>query len=81
MGEWKVIKNATSTETGLKEKACTTCNYKVSETIAKTADSTSANTAVKTGQESNMMLYVVIIAAAAACVVLVLLRMRKKNSK
>lgn len=81
MGEWKVIKNATSTETGLKEKACTTCNYKVSETIAKTADNTSANTAVKTGQESNMMLYVVIIAAAAVCVVLVLLRIRKKNSK
>ena len=34
-GEWKVTKNATETETGLKERICTICGYKDEEVIEK----------------------------------------------
>ena len=32
-GEWKVIKEATETETGSRERTCTVCGYKQTETI------------------------------------------------
>ena len=33
--DWKVVKEATETETGLKEKECSICNDKVTEEISK----------------------------------------------
>ena len=33
MGEWKVIKDATTTETGIKERHCAHCDYKETESI------------------------------------------------
>lgn len=32
-GDWYVVKEATEAETGIKEKACTVCGYKVTESI------------------------------------------------
>ena len=61
-GEWKVIKEATTTETGKKERVCERCDYKEIAVISMISNkeqpttSTKPDTAVKTGDSTNILL-------------------------
>lgn len=46
-GEWTVTKEATKTETGLKERSCTVCGYKVTEEIPMVKDDSGKDPEVK----------------------------------
>ncbi|MEE0171870.1 MAG: hypothetical protein U0I35_00775, partial [Dorea formicigenerans] len=62
-GEWEVIKEATITETGKKERVCERCDYKETAVISMISNeeqpttSTKPDTAVKTGDSTNILEY------------------------
>ena len=49
-GEWKTVKNATSTEEGLRQRVCADCGYVESQTIAKLPAASAGNQSGQGGQ-------------------------------
>lgn len=52
-GSWKVVKEATTDATGTRERVCTRCNEKETETIAKLSKPSNTNTNTNTNTNKN----------------------------
>ena len=83
-GEWKVIKEATTTETGKKERVCERCDYKETAVISMTSNeeqpttSTKSDTAVKTGDSTKILLWSMVTVISLAGVITLLFFKRRK---
>ena len=83
-GEWKVIKEATTTETGKKERVCERCDYKEIAVISMISNkeqpttSTKPDTAVKTGDSTNILLWSMVMVISLAGVITLLFFKRRK---
>ena len=83
-GEWKVIKEATTTETGKKERVCEHCDYKETAVISmiskkkQPTTSTKPDTAVKTGDSTNILLWSMVTVISLAGVITLLFFKRRK---
>ena len=83
-GEWKVIKEATTTETGKKERLCQRCDYKETAVISMISNeeqpttSTKPDTAVKTGDSTNILLWSMVTVISLAGVITLLFFKRRK---
>ena len=83
-GEWKVIKEATTTETGKKERVCERCDYKETAVISmiskkkQSTTSTKSDTAVKTGDSTNILLWSMVTVISLAGVITLLFFKRRK---
>ena len=83
-GEWKVIKEATTTETGKKERVCERCDYKETAVISMISNeeqpttSTKSDTAVKTGDSTNILLWGIVTVISLAGVITLLFFKRRK---
>lgn len=84
-GEWKVIKEATTTETGKKERVCERCDYKEIAVISmisnkeQTTTSTKPDTAVKTGDSTNILLWSMVMVISLAGMLTALFFKRRRN--
>ena len=84
-GEWKVIKEATTTETGKKERVCERCDYKEIAVISMISNkeqpttSTKPDTAVKTGDSTNILLWSMVMVISLAGMLTALFFKRRKN--
>ena len=94
LGEWKVIKDATTTETGIKERHCTRCDYKETESIpavskpaqpnGSSSDKDHSNSdtkkeSPKTGDQVNIGLFTALL-SMSAFVIVVLSALKKKKA-
>ena len=83
-GEWKVIKEATTTETGKKERVCQRCDYKEAAVISMISNeeqpttSTKSDTAVKTGDSTKILLWSMVTVISLAGVITLLFFKRRK---
>ena len=83
-GEWKVIKEATTTETGKKERVCERCDYKETAVISMISNkeqpttSTKSDTAVKTGDSTKILLWSMVTVISLAGVITLLSFKRRK---
>ena len=83
-GAWKVIKEATTTETGKKERVCERCDYKETAVISMISNeeqpttSTKPDTAVKTGDSTNILLWSMVTVISLAGVITLLFFKRRK---
>lgn len=84
-GEWKVIKEATTTETGKKERVCERCDYKEIAVISMISNkeqpttSTKPDTAVKTGDSTNILLWSMVMVISLAGMLTALFLKRRRN--
>ena len=84
-GEWKVIKEATTTETGKKERVCERCDYKETAVISMISNkeqpttSTKPDTAVKTGDSTNILLWSMVMVISLAGMLTALFFKRRRN--
>lgn len=84
-GEWKVIKEATTTETGKKERVCERCDYKEIAVISVISNkeqpttSTKPDTAVKTGDSTNILLWSMVMVISLAGMLTALFFKRRRN--
>lgn len=84
-GKWKVIKEATTTETGKKERVCERCDYKEIAVISMISNkeqpttSTKPDTAVKTGDSTNILLWSMVMVISLAGMLTVLFFKRRRN--
>ena len=84
-GEWKVIKEATTTETGKKERVCERCDYKEIAVISMISNkeqpttSTKPDTAVKTGDSTNILLWSMVMVISLAGMLTALFFKRRRN--
>jgi hypothetical protein len=84
-GEWKVIKEATTTETGKKERVCERCDYKEIAVISMISNkeqpttSTKPDTAVKTGDSTNILLWSMVMVISLAGMLKALFFKRRRN--
>ena len=84
-GEWKVIKEATTTETGKKERVCERCDYKEIAVISMISNkeqpttSTKPDTAVKTGDSTNILLWSMVMVISFAGMLTALFFKRRRN--
>lgn len=84
-GKWKVIKEATTTETGKKERVCERCDYKEIAVISMISNkeqpttSTKPDTAVKTGDSTNILLWSMVMAISLAGMLTALFFKRRRN--
>ena len=84
-GEWKVIKEATTTETGKKERVCERCDYKEIAVISMISNkeqpttSTKPDTAVKTGDSTNILLWSMVTVISLAGMLTALFFKRRRN--
>ena len=84
-GEWKVIKEATTTETGKKERVCERCDYKEIAVISMISNkeqpttSTKPDTAVKTGDSTNILLWSMVMVISLAGMLTALCFKRRRN--
>lgn len=84
-GEWKVIKEATTTETGKKERVCERCDYKEIAVISMISNkeqpttSTKPDTAVKTGDSTNILLWSMVMVISLARMLTALFFKRRRN--
>lgn len=84
-GEWKVIKEATTTETGKKERVCERCDYKEIAIISMISNkeqpttSTKPDTAVKTGDSTNILLWSMVMVISLAGMLTALFFKRRRN--
>lgn len=84
-GEWKVIKEATTTETGKKERVCERCDYKEIAVISMISNkeqpttSTKPDTAVKTGDSTNILLWSMVMVISLAGILTALFFKRRRN--
>lgn len=83
-GEWKVIKEATTTETGKKERVCERCDYKEIAVISMISNkeqpttSTKPDTAVKTGDSTNILLWSMVMVISLAGMLIALFFKRRR---
>lgn len=83
-GEWKVIKEATTTETGKKERVCECCDYKETAVISMISNeeqpttSTKPDTAVKTGDSTNILLWSMVMVISLAGMLIALFFKRRR---
>ena len=83
-GEWKVVKEATTIETGKKERVCERCDYKETAVISMISNkeqpttSTKSDTAVKTGDSTNILLWSMVTVISLAGVITLLFFKRRK---
>ena len=83
-GEWKVVKEATTIETGKKERVCERCDYKETAVISmiskkeQPTTSTKSDTAVKTGDSTNILLWSMVTVISLAGVITLLFFKRRK---
>ena len=83
-GEWKVIKEATTTETGKKERVCERCDYKETAVISMISNeeqpttSTKPDTAVKTGDSTNILLWSMVMVISLAGMLIALFFKRRR---
>lgn len=84
-GAWKVIKEATTTETGKKERVCERCDYKEIAVISMISNkeqpttSTKPDTAVKTGDSTNILLWSMVMVISLAGMLTALFFKRRRN--
>lgn len=84
-GKWKVIKEATTTETGKKERVCERCDYKEIAVISMISNkeqpttSTKPDTAVKTGDSTNILLWSMVMVISLAGMLTALCFKRRRN--
>ena len=84
-GEWKVIKEATTTETGKKERVCERCDYKEIAVISMISNkeqpttSTKPDTAAKTGDSTNILLWSMVAVMSLAGVMTALFFKRRRS--
>ena len=84
-GEWKVIKEATTTETGKKERVCERCDYKETAVISMISNeeqpttSTKPDTAVKTGDSTNILLWSMVTVISLAGMLTALFFKRRRS--
>ena len=84
-GEWKVIKEATITETGKKERVCERCDYKETAVISMISNeeqpttSTKPDTAVKTGDSTNILLWSMVTVISLAGMLTALFFKRRRS--
>lgn len=84
-GEWRVIKEATTTETGKKERVCERCDYKEIAVISMISNkeqpttSTKPDTAVKTGDSTNILLWSMVMVISLAGMLTALFFKRRRN--
>ena len=84
-GEWKVIKKATTTKTGKKERVCERCDYKETAVISMISNkeqpttSTKPDTAVKTGDSTNILLWSMVMVISLAGMLTALFFKRRRN--
>ena len=84
-GEWKVIKEATTTETGKKERVCERCDYKETAVISMISNeeqpttSTKPETAVKTGDSTNILLWSMVTVISLAGMLTALFFKRRRS--
>lgn len=84
-GEWKVIKEATTTETGKKERVCERCDYKEIAVISMISNkeqpttSTKPDAAVKTGDSTNILLWSMVMVISLAGMLTALFFKRRRN--
>lgn len=84
-GEWKVIKEATTTETGKKERVCERCDYKEIAVISMISNkeqpttSTKPDTAVKTGDSTNILLWSMVTVISLAGMLTALFFKRRRS--
>lgn len=84
-GKWKVIKEATTTETGKKERVCERCDYKETAVISMISNeeqpttSTKPDTAVKTGDSTNILLWSMVMVISLAGMLTALFFKRRRN--
>ena len=84
-GEWKVIKEATTTETGKKERVCERCDYKEIAVISMISNkeqpttSTKPDTAVKTGDSTIILLWSMVMVISLAGMLTALFFKRRRN--
>lgn len=84
-GKWKVIKEATTTETGKKERVCERCDYKEIAVISMISNkeqpttSTKPDTAVKTGDSTNILLWSMVMVISLAGMLTALFLKRRRN--
>ncbi len=67
-GDWTVTKAAKSTTAGSRERTCTVCGYKMTESLPATGTSNTNNTnntnSPQTGDNSNIVLWIALLALA-----------------
>ena len=84
-GEWKVVKEATTIETGKKERVCERCDYKETAVISRISNkeqpttSTKPDTAVKTGDSTNILLWSMVMVISLAGMLTALFFKRRRN--
>lgn len=84
-GAWKVIKEATTIETGIKERVCERCDDKETAVISMISDkkqptaSTKSDTAVKTGDSTNILLWSMVAVISLAGVMTALFFKRRRS--
>ena len=84
-GAWKVIKKATTIETGKKERVCERCDYKETAVISMISNeeqpttSTKPDTAVKTGDSTNILLWSMVTVISLAGMLTALFFKRRRS--
>ena len=89
-GEWSVVKEATATEKGIKEKVCSVCGFKVTEDIPVVTDNADADETDKdnistdspaTGDTSNIILWIslLILSGIGICLTIIFRRKQVNN--
>ena len=84
-GEWKVVKEATTTETGKKERVCERCDCKETAVISMISNeeqpttSTKPDTAVKTGDSTNILLWSMVMVISLAGMLTALFFKRRRS--
>lgn len=85
-GDWQTVRKATEKQKGEKKRVCEVCQYEETEMIpqlvskdSKPVKSNAKVTAVKTGDESDLMIYVLSFGISMAGIAGVTLRKRKMN--
>lgn len=86
-GEWSVVKEATATEKGIKEKVCSVCGFKVTEDIPVVTDNADADETDKdnistdspaTGDTSNIILWISLLILSGIGIFLTIIFRRKQ---
>ncbi len=75
-GNWVVTREATAEQTGMREKTCSVCGYKVTESIPATGNTD----APKTGENSALVLWIGLFVLAGAGLAGTILHVKKRKA-